>query len=1722
MAHQRRSPARTLLLLAATLALVLALLPTTRARAQDPAPTASSPAADAAAGGLAGAQGASTDGLVEATARPVADVNVFTPGESETGLWIVQLTDDALATHAEGREEFRAAQGGQNRLDVDTAPAQAYRQQLEAAQDAVIADVEDILERSPAVPFRYTAALNGFTVEVSPEEARQISQLPGVASVQPDFLRQLTTDAGPEFIGALTYTGAPAVVTPTIETDTGTETLGEGIVAGILDSGISPANPSFAASVPIADGGDGYVHTWSQDYLGVCDPGNDGTDPMNQPDPFCNDKLVGAWNFIAGAEFGARDDDGHGSHTGSTTAGNQVLATIGSADSGTETEVTISGVAPHANIISYRVCDIGGCPGSAIIAGIEQSIDDQVVDVLNYSIGSTSPGSIWDDADTIAFLNARIAGIFVATSNGNSGPLPATVGSPAGTPWMTSVGASQHNRSYQQSITVTGGATYDGKGFTPALATPATVVYAGDSDNPLCLAGEFADGTDFTGQIVICDRGINGRVEKSEVVAGLGAVGFVLVNDPLNSASLGSDAFAVSGVHLSDVDGEALKAEVAGGDVTATISPSTAVTDDAFGLLQASFSSRGPNGSTDYITPDVTAPGVDIIAALGIATPDDDAPVEWGFLSGTSMSSPHTAGAGALLSAAHPDWSPAEAQSALMLTARYDGLLKEDNATPSDPYDHGSGYIDVDSANDTGLVLDEDGEGYLAANPAEGGDPTGINHASLSNQECLASCDWTRTLTPLVDTTWTINVVSDNGLTLTPDVDSITTTAGEDVDLAVQADVGDAPIGEPLFGRIVLTPADDTVPTAHLTVAVIPSAGIVPDEVVIDTRRDAGSAVSQELQTVAADPLQIEVLGLSGGDLEEFEIAQDPTNGDPYDSEEGVAVTTVDVPEGSSRLVADLIAAEAPDLDLFVGSGDTPSAATEICVSASATALETCEIPDPDAGTYWILIQNWEASAAAPDLATLSTVVVGGDEGNLTVVPSVASPELQEPYDLTVAYDLPMEPGQSYYGTIVLSTGDNEIGRIPVTVNRFADDVVKSADTEDATIGDTVGFTIEVADNVTNADMAYEIVDELPAGLDLVEDSVLVNGEAADGVDVADNTVTWTPTQPTLLGLDGNYEVSTGATDESCADGYSYLDLQSLGIPPSSQLTGDTGAFTTFATGAPLPFYESSYPGVTLSLDGYLDYTFDGTAYTQAAIGDPAEPNGILAGLLEDLLVTYDVTPGSETGIRLASTGDAPGALYLIDYDTVQPIDADGDPVGAPSTFQLTGVRGVSDAPGAYEFSIAFEDVGNVSGPLSVGIENIDGTRSTPVVSLGDGSTVITDGTTLCFDYVGPTLDSSVLSFDAVVTDDATATVTNEATSIDTADEYSQIETTSASINVEIPDGPVPTEEPTTEPTDEPTTEPTDQPTEEPTTEPTDDPTGTVTRLEGATRIETAVAISQDAFPDDGSADTVVVARADIPFDALAATPLSPLTNGPLLLTYGDTLHPSTLVEIQRVLADGGELIMLGGIDALSADVEDDLSELGDVTRLAGPTRVETALDVAEFIGDPEAILIAGSENFPDALTGGAAAAAADGLVLLSPEATPHPAVVAYLAERPDTPVYGIGGPAARAFPDAEGLVGSGREATARLVAETFFDDPTVIGLARGEEFADALTGGAHAALYAGPVLLTPSDLFHPEVQAYVCGTGLADGFVYGGELAISDDVAGSFGDALTGDSCDG
>lgn len=1282
--------------------------------------------------------------------------------------YLIRLTDAAVPTYDGGVADLDATAPRSGRtLDPSTARVREYTEFLEAEQSDFVTRMERTVGHDVEVPFTYQYAVNGLSAVLTPTEAAEVAQDPAVAHIALDKEHELHTDAGPA------WSNADALWNAVEELGLPEDYQGEGVVIGTIDTGIHPGSPSFAET-----GDDGYTHTnplGAGNYLGVCDPAN--TDQYD-PDFPCNGKLIGAYGFLTADDRSALDEDGHGSHTASTSGGNVVDDVTPTAPEGADPPAfDISGVAPHANVISYRGC----CTSSGLTASIDQAIADGV-DVINYSIGSASPSDLWNDFDALGFLNARAAGIFVATSNGNAGPGFATTGSPADAPWITSVGASTHNRHMLNALgdlTSSAGGLPDltGKSLTGSL--PATqIVDAGSVGDPQCTTTTGHEA-DYADKIVVCERGGNGRVEKSSNVVAQGATGFVLTNDEVNGGSLLGDAFTVPGVAISYADGETLRDWLAeGSDHTGTIAGTTFTQDDALGDTMSSFSSRGPNRAVDTVVPSITAPGVDILAAYGVADGAYDL-TEYGIISGTSMSSPHVAGAGALLTQARPDWTPAQQQSALMTTARTS--VKDFDGTPATPYEQGSGHIDIGAAAQAGLLFDETHANYLAADPEAGGDPKTLNLPSFADTQCLATCSWERTAvappSAPADVTWTAAAQSDDGLTLSVDLAGGAVSPGDSLDLAVKADVADAPEGETLFGRITLTPSDPDVPTVTLPVAVVPALAILPAEVDITTRRDAGSQAVTDISSIEVTDFTGSVNGLVAADLHEASLSQDPTNDDPFDDLSQVEVTALEVPDGAARLVAEITEAEAPDLDLFVGTGDTPSAATQVCASTTSSAAEVCDVPDPDAGTWWVLVQNWGGTEDQPDEHVLATAVVPAEDlGNA----GVAGPEGQvpsgEPYDVRVHWDLPdAAEGDLYFGTAVLGTSPEtpgDIGEIPVRLTRVADDVTKTASVDAAEVGDTIGYDLTVEPNVTPEDLTYTITDTVPDGLSIDPESV-----TGDGV-VDGQTIRWEVDLPTPAGAAGAYTASTPDTDPQCAAWSGFLDLGEAGVGFSS-LDGDSAAVNAFANIGPFPHYAEQSPHLTVSDDGLItiDGGYTGSPWEPQEIPAAAGPNGVIAPLWSDL----ELSLANDRGVRLAT--DADGTVAVVQWD--DPFPYGGDPTdlsNSVGTFQAWIYSSVSDDRPEIRFE--YSDVGTLPDTATIGIENLAGTLGTAVVNAGDPGTAVTEGGSVCLDYAGPSLDPVALSYEVTVDADATTgTYTNSAEHV-TSDPFAVPVVASADVEV--------------------------------------------------------------------------------------------------------------------------------------------------------------------------------------------------------------------------------------------------------------------------------------------------------------------------------------------------
>jgi subtilisin family serine protease len=738
--------------------------------------------------------------------------------ESQTGLYIVQLSDPSISMYAGGISGLAATSPqvtGAYRLDPKTPASQAYLAYVNAQQQNLISSLQTAFGHTIEVQYYYQYTLNAVAVRISHDEALQAFGLPGVKTVYADTLNQPDTDMGPTLIGA------PSIWNGDTIGDIATK--GEDIVVGMIDTGINHAHPSFAAVGP-----DGYT---------ILNPYGDGVfhgDCLSILD-FCNNKLIGAYDLYPGGAGGPEDTDGHGSHTSSTAAGDAHDAVF---IVGTETFTrTISGVAPHANLVAYKICN-PSCPDSASVAAVNLAIGTDEVDVINYSIsGGDSP---WTDTVDQAFLDAFAAGIFVSASAGNEGPGYGTVAHTG--PWNSSVAASTHSRIIANTLDITSAnGNLTGEPAVPGdvvvIGTDITgsILYAGDVDPSNILACDpFAAGS-FDGKIGLAQRGTCTFATKITNLENAGAVGVVIFNNTGGPPTvMGAVPSTIPSVMITLDDGLAV-VNLISGDPTAAVTiyaETQVIIDPAWQDIMASFSSRGPS-QFELLKPDYTAPGVNILAAVAASGPD---PVQYGFLQGTSMSSPHSAGAAALMMALRPGWTIAEVRSAMDSTADPTPVKDPNGVDPANPLEMGSGRLGLGGAGNAGLVMDETAADYQSANPDLGGDPKTLNQPSMVNYACTSTCTWTRILSSVVPTedTWTVTTSGDPnlGITVTPNV--FTLSLGETVTLTITTDVTAANAGDTLFGDVILTPT--TASTAHLPVVVTaeaaPIISVYPTEIV--------------------------------------------------------------------------------------------------------------------------------------------------------------------------------------------------------------------------------------------------------------------------------------------------------------------------------------------------------------------------------------------------------------------------------------------------------------------------------------------------------------------------------------------------------------------------------------------------------------------------------------------------------------------------------------------------------------------------------------------------------------------------------------------------------------------------------------------------------------------------------------------------------------------------
>ncbi|MCK2220326.1 S8 family serine peptidase [Actinomadura sp. ATCC 31491] len=802
---------RRLAAAAAGLSVVLALSPVPAGASPAPSPsTPSSPTGKWKAIPLPA--GELVDGAKSATGKLAkSDPALLRRTDPKPVSVVVKLDYDSLAAYRGGLPGLPATSPAVTgkALDTRSADARKYTGHIQKVEEGFLAELAKRVPGAVAGQ-RIRTVYGGIALRIPGDKAAEVLKLPGVAAVQEDRLEHLLTDSSPAFIGADT-------LYPQLG---GTDTAGKGVIVGVLDSGAWPEHPSFAARPGLPD-----PPPTKDGAPRECDFGDNPLTPAN--DPFtCTNKLIGGrpfletYNEVIGGDVypdSARDSNGHGTHTATTSAGGPVA----DANPLGISRGPIHGIAPGAAVSVYKVCGAEGCYSSDSAQAVARAILDGVR-VINFSIsGGSDP---YSDPVELAFLDAYAAGVLVSASAGNSGPGANTTDHRG--PWVTTVAASTQNRTFQSTLTLTGGgatATVKGASITAGVSSPLPVVLASAPpySRPLCDAP--APAGLFTGKIVACERGPN-RVLKGFNVKQGGAAGMILYNSyPFD---VFTDNHWLPTVHLDKPAADTLLAFLsAHPDTTASYTQGQKATWQ--GDRMTYFSSRGPGG--DFLKPDVTAPGLHILAGQ---TPTPESPLEgppgnyYQVISGTSMSAPHVTGAAALVFALHPGWTPGQVKSALETTGKT-SVTKPDGSTPADPFDMGGGRIDLTKAGDPGLTLDESAANF-AASAADPLNRIDLNLPSVNAPVMPGVITARRTVTNVTSRTLTFTAtgrtVSGAAIAVVPPLFSV--APGKSARLSVVITAPDLPDGQ-YFGQVDLKQAGGSR-ALHLPVAFYRQEGIVP------------------------------------------------------------------------------------------------------------------------------------------------------------------------------------------------------------------------------------------------------------------------------------------------------------------------------------------------------------------------------------------------------------------------------------------------------------------------------------------------------------------------------------------------------------------------------------------------------------------------------------------------------------------------------------------------------------------------------------------------------------------------------------------------------------------------------------------------------------------------------------------------------------------------------
>lgn len=610
-----------------------------------------------------------------------------TSSTNDTIAAIVELQSEPVAAHQQ-----HAMLLSRREIDLESPEARTYEAQLDS-EHADFKSRAVLLSSNLHVRTELRKLVNAVSIEASPSELAAITALPGVKHVE--LVKE---------VHAMLDASVPLINAPALwDRLGGAAVAGQGMKIAILDTGIDITNPLFSD--------DGFT-------LPAGFPKTN-----NNSAAFTNKKVIAAKSFLTTRED-ASDQFGHGSNCAGIAAGSVASTPLG----------IISGVAPMAYLGNYKVLDNGGRGATDLIArGIEEAVSDGF-DVLSLSLGGKAGDAL--DVAAQAAEAAVAAGRIVVIAAGNIDPDNGIIqiASPGIAPSVITVGATTNSHVVGPVISVTGpepvATTLTGIGSTLGSGSSGTFNTTLGSlpyveADPQGRACSSMSAGSLNGKVALIERGTCSFVNKVNNAAAAGAKGVIVFNrDTSEDAAAGGAAggdnlftMLVAGTTIPSFfmirsKGLALRD-------FARANPGATVNIVPFGQgsftpdVIADFSLRGPT-TLEGLKPDVSAPGVIIYSAAVKSSSATNAVVDpSGFLavSGTSMATPHVAGAAALIKQLNPSFTPEQVKSALMNSAT-DVFTTADQTTRVGVLDSGGGRIDLARASSVAATLSPPSLGF--------------------------------------------------------------------------------------------------------------------------------------------------------------------------------------------------------------------------------------------------------------------------------------------------------------------------------------------------------------------------------------------------------------------------------------------------------------------------------------------------------------------------------------------------------------------------------------------------------------------------------------------------------------------------------------------------------------------------------------------------------------------------------------------------------------------------------------------------------------------------------------------------------------------------------------------------------------------------------------------------------------------------------------------------